>query len=265
MNKKRINIIILFIALGLVLYFTLKDDLNGIMFEISQTKLLIFALAMVVLVLSQAIKTFGLHTFLKECDPKYKWKDTFKLTLIAQFLNGITPFQTGGQPFEVYLLKKQGIRISDSTGALIKDFIAYQISLIVTGILALIINLCLNIIKINSGINWLIFIGFVVNFIVLGVLLMIISPKERNRNIIRKIIRKNGPLHEVGIELVSEELRETGVYNTILTALSEGKHKLNELYEHTEFSRAKIEVFLILSAHLHFSPLSNPQPQSQGS
>lgn len=63
-------------------------------------------------------------------------------------------------------------------------------------------------------------------------------------NIIRKIVKKNGPLHNVGMNLVSEELRETGVYNTILTALSEGKYKLNELYEQTEFSRAKISVYI---------------------
>lgn len=68
-----------------------------------------------------------------------------------------------------------------------------------------------------------------------------LSVKE---NIIRKIIRKNGPLHDVGLNLVSDELRETGVYNTILSALSEGKYKLNELYDHTEFSRAKISVYI---------------------
>ena len=68
-----------------------------------------------------------------------------------------------------------------------------------------------------------------------------LSVKE---NIIRKILRQNGPLHDVGLNLVSSELRETGVYNTILSALAEGKHKLNELYDHTGFSRAKISVYI---------------------
>lgn len=63
-------------------------------------------------------------------------------------------------------------------------------------------------------------------------------------NIIRKIISDNGPLHDVGTNLVTDELRETGVYNAILSALSEGKHKLNDLYDHTEFSRAKISVYI---------------------
>lgn len=63
-------------------------------------------------------------------------------------------------------------------------------------------------------------------------------------NIIKNILSKSGPLYDVAKSLVNEELRETGVYNTILSAISEGKRKLNELYEHTEFSRAKISVYI---------------------
>lgn len=63
-------------------------------------------------------------------------------------------------------------------------------------------------------------------------------------NIEKKILSPEGPLHRVGFQSVSEELRETGVYNTILAALSEGKFKLNDLYDHTGFSRAKISVYI---------------------
>ncbi len=68
-----------------------------------------------------------------------------------------------------------------------------------------------------------------------------ISVKE---NIIKNIIAPNGVLRNVTKELLSDELRETNVYNTILSAISEGRLKLNDLYEHTEFSRAKISVYL---------------------
>ncbi len=63
-------------------------------------------------------------------------------------------------------------------------------------------------------------------------------------NIVNSIIRKSGALNAQGNSLVSEELRETQVYNTILYSLCEGKNKLNDLYEHTGFSRAKISVYL---------------------
>jgi len=63
-------------------------------------------------------------------------------------------------------------------------------------------------------------------------------------NIIKNILYKNGPLHNVPRDIVNEELRETNVYNTILSAIASGKKKLNDLFEHTDFSRAKISVYI---------------------
>lgn len=62
--------------------------------------------------------------------------------------------------------------------------------------------------------------------------------------LIHKLLVKDGFLLREAERYVSEELRETGVYYTILTALASGKQKLNELYLHTNFSRAKISVYL---------------------
>lgn len=68
-----------------------------------------------------------------------------------------------------------------------------------------------------------------------------ISIKE---NICRYILNPGSPLYSEGQRIVEEELRETGVYNTILASIAAGNHKLNDLYLHTEFSRAKISVYL---------------------
>lgn len=63
-------------------------------------------------------------------------------------------------------------------------------------------------------------------------------------NICRNILDKDKLLFEEGRRIVAEELRETGVYNTILASIAAGNYKLNDLYLHTEFSRAKISVYL---------------------
>jgi hypothetical protein len=44
--------------------------------------------------------------------------------------------------------------------------------------------------------------------------------------------------------LLTEQLREPGVYNTIMASIAAGNYKLNDLYLHTGFSRAKISVYL---------------------
>ena len=70
------------------------------------------------------------------------------------------------------------------------------------------------------------------------------SKKSVEKNICHNILKNGCYLQEEGARLVKEELRETSVYYTILSALAQGKQKLNDLFAHTGFSRAKISVYL---------------------
>lgn len=63
-------------------------------------------------------------------------------------------------------------------------------------------------------------------------------------NICRNLLDRNSFLFGEGERIVKEELREMSVYNTILASLAAGNNKLNALYDHTQFSRAKISVYL---------------------
>lgn len=68
-----------------------------------------------------------------------------------------------------------------------------------------------------------------------------ISVKE---NILKNILSPTSTLFYEAERLLSEELRETGVYNTLLASIAGGRYKLNDLFKHTGFSRAKISVYL---------------------
>ena len=63
-------------------------------------------------------------------------------------------------------------------------------------------------------------------------------------NICKNLLDKSSFLFGEGERIVKEELREVSVYNTILASLASGNNKLNALYDHTQFSRAKISVYL---------------------
>lgn len=63
-------------------------------------------------------------------------------------------------------------------------------------------------------------------------------------NLIRAVLTPTGGLRDEVHLWLSEELRETAVYQTILAGLAASRNKLNELHLHTEFSRAKISVYL---------------------
>lgn len=188
MKNKKLNLSLLILALSLVLYFTLKDNFSSIMHELSKVNILIFALVIFVFILSLMIKSVSLQIFIKEHKKNYSFKSAFCLTLIGQFLNGITPFSTGGQPFQVYLLKKDGHRISDSTSAMVKDSIAYQVALLIMGIFSITLNLVLKTIPVNSNLTPLIIIGFLINIMVLLFLFMIIRMRKTTLSIINKLL-----------------------------------------------------------------------------
>lgn len=63
-------------------------------------------------------------------------------------------------------------------------------------------------------------------------------------NVIQNVLGKESRLYEEMSLFMDQELREPGVYNTILTTLARDCNKLNDIYRHTGFSRAKISVYL---------------------
>ena len=188
MKNKKINLIVLLLAIALVFYFTLKDDFLGIVAQFGKIKVFVLLLAIFVYLLSLFFKSASLKVFINEYKKDYTFKKTLELTLIGQFLNGITPFQSGGQPFQIYLLKKDGVRITDSGNIMIKDFISYQLPLIIMGILCLFLNTRIKIFSNNTYLNNLIFLGFGINLIILIFLILIPFSKNFGIKIVNKII-----------------------------------------------------------------------------
>ena len=63
-------------------------------------------------------------------------------------------------------------------------------------------------------------------------------------NVTRLFLSEDAPLFAEAENYLKRELRELSAYNTILAALAQGRNKLNDIYEETGFSRAKISVYL---------------------
>ena len=101
MKKYKINIIILIIISFIVMYFALKDDFNTTIKYLATVNLLWIGVGILAFVLYLIFQSLSLHIFMKGVDKNYKFKDTILLILSAQFFNAITPFSSGGQPFQM--------------------------------------------------------------------------------------------------------------------------------------------------------------------
>ncbi|SER52300.1 ATP-binding protein [Lachnobacterium bovis] len=63
-------------------------------------------------------------------------------------------------------------------------------------------------------------------------------------NICKLVLDKNGELFKEAENIISSELRELSVYNTIIYHIANGKNKLNDIYLATGYSRPKISVYM---------------------
>lgn len=70
------------------------------------------------------------------------------------------------------------------------------------------------------------------------------SKEGIRENICSLILKDTGLLYREAEDYIGQELREIAIYNTILYTIASGKIKLNDIYNHTGFSRAKISVYM---------------------
>ena len=132
--KSKINIVILIIITGIVLYLSLKDDFDDIVNNILNINIFYLFLAFLFIIFYWLLRSLVLHKFTKKFKKDNKYLSSLQLMLRTQFFNAITPFATGGQPYQIYYLTKQGIDTAVSTNIIIQNFIVYQIALVFLGI-----------------------------------------------------------------------------------------------------------------------------------
>ena len=138
--KKLSNIIILIIITVLVLYFSLKDNFNETMHQIFTMNIWYLLISFLLLFIFWIFRTYPMYIFCKKVNKDFKYLSAFQLTLRTQFFNAVTPFATGGQPYQIYYLKQSGINYATSISIVLENFIVYQIALVSLGIFALIAN-----------------------------------------------------------------------------------------------------------------------------
>ncbi len=187
--KSKLNIIALIIITLIVLYFSLKDDFYTILKYIFNLNVWWFLLALLFMFIYYVLRSVPLNTFIKKFSTNHKFISTFRITLITQFFNAVTPFSSGGQPFQAYYLKKHNISLVDGTNIIIQNFIVYQIALIILGIFAITYNHFSPIFKEAQILKNLVTLGFIINTSI-TILLFLVAFLEKLNNLIIKLVIK---------------------------------------------------------------------------
>jgi len=119
-------------------------------------------------------------------------KKSFKVTMIGQFFNSITPFASGGQPAQLFALSKEGIGAGQAGSILMMKYIIYQSVLTVYSIVLIVWKAPFFQGKLKN-IFYLSMIGFLINTGVIVVLLVFAKYKKVTHscfNFLNKLLNK---------------------------------------------------------------------------
>ena len=222
-KNKKINIVLLIVITLLVLYFSLKDNFFDVINQILTMNIGYLLIAFSLIFIFFLFKSLSIYSFCKKINKNFKFKESVQLILRTQFFNAVTPFATGGQPYQIYYLKQCNIEYTTATGIVLENFIVYQIALVLLGIIALIINTTFNLFSSNNLLTKLITLGFIINTLVIVVMFIVAFSKKMNKFLITlgiNILTK--------LKLVKNKEKTLKKWNNNINDFHEGAKKLLE-------------------------------------
>ena len=182
--KSKFNVLILVAITILVLYFSLKDDFSNIVNQIMNINVWLLIVAFLMVIIYWLLRSKAVSIFTKKFSPKTTYWSSFQMMLRTQFFNAVTPFATGGQPYQVYHLIKDGLSASVSTSVIIQNFIVYQIAMVFLGMIAVICNQVFGVFDGNSLLKYLVTLGFIINTFVIIILFIVAFSRKMNKKLI---------------------------------------------------------------------------------
>lgn len=143
LSKKKISLyIIIFISLLLfTFYFLLKDyslsEISGIFNSINYLFIVIALVFSFLYIICESVAFKIILTYLGE---KTKFLSLIRYSFIGFYFSAITPSASGGQPMQIYYMKKDKIPVAKSSITLLLCLMSYQIALIILFLWAIFVN-----------------------------------------------------------------------------------------------------------------------------
>ena len=183
LDKIKKNTILISIITIIILFFVLKDDFENIVLSFQKFDKKYIIIGIFFYFLSISLKGYSNYLIVNN-KKKVSLLEAIKHNIIVQFFNGVTPFATGGQPMEIYMLTEHKIPALTATNQTIQGFIFYQIALVVCGIAAVICNYYYSFFPKIKILRYFVFGGFLVNIMVVILLLLLSYSKKITTGVI---------------------------------------------------------------------------------
>lgn len=174
LNGKKIALFVVYALIAVLLMITVLsfNDFPSIMEQLQSVEYSFVLIAALMVVAYLAVYPLSLCILAKARNVKAPSKITYSIAMTEHFFNGITPWATGGQPFQAYSFTKVNVKLSESTGLLLANLVIYMIA---TNSLSLFGLFYLDTIIASMDSWWLpiVFAGYTINFSILAIMIIL--------------------------------------------------------------------------------------------
>lgn len=175
MKSLKKNIIIVIVIVAVILFFFLRKEFNLIVAELADVHIGFFLGGILCIIAFWMLEAAAVWILIRQNSSAIPYRYSVVMTLATQFFNGVTPFASGGQPMQVYYMKKQGISVPAGTNICVQSLFIHQIALVAINVVMAIYQTMTQTIgadaKTAKNLMWF---GFVVNVAIL-ILFYVIS------------------------------------------------------------------------------------------
>ena len=229
-------IFIIAVFIGLIIYIIKVDGLNNILNVLRNAHYGWIAIGILCLCAEWILEAIVMHIPLKKMYSNLKYITSLRTNIIGRLFNNITPFSSGGQPFQAYILSKYGLRASDTFSVLMMKFVVYQVSVFTWAVILLIINFTFWNETFKNYIG-LVVIGFILNLVAT----LFIFVAGINKNIIIKIGK---PLIKLGSKIKIGKIHIVKDYNSSINKMENSVSNYSN-----QFNAMKNEKIILLKMY----------------
>lgn len=137
------------------------------------------------------LEAYMIYTLITTFTDKKKTFKTFwiaiKTTMIGQYYSNITPFASGGQPVQLYVLKDENVPLSGGTAVLVSKFLLFQVGITIYSLVLAFYRINM-IISYSNKISFFILTGLTINFVMLSAIILIAFKPKLLIKFVEKLI-----------------------------------------------------------------------------
>lgn len=176
MNMKKASRIFLF-SIILITFIIVVKGYGDIRQLINKTDIRYLGMAVLMMVIDWLFDGLILNSITKTVHGSMEYIKSLKIAIIGQYYSAITPFSTGGQPVQVYLMNKDDISVAKGSTILFNKFIIYQMAVTFYSLIMFVFKIGFILNDAKAAVPFIV-IGFILNLgILIGIILLFYKPQ----------------------------------------------------------------------------------------